>query len=293
VKVALAAPTGHIGSNLAPRLLEGGVELVLLCRDPKKVSALTARGARAEVVDLQDGEDVLRATKGADALFWLTPPDFTAPDMYAFQSGLARNVAQAIQKNGIKRVVNLSSMGGQLERGTGPVAGLHRVENLLNESGASVTHLRPGYFFENYLFSLDSIRSAGSVFLPIRGDRRLPMVATRDIADRAAACFLDPSWTGTRVLGVHGPKDMSFDEAAGILGDVLGRPVRHVTVTFDQARDAFLGMGASPDVAAKYVEMYRSMDEGTFKVAEPRTSETTTPTTFVEFVGTVMKPLLA
>jgi uncharacterized protein YbjT (DUF2867 family) len=293
MKIALAAATGHIGSKLAPRLLDGGADLVLLCRDPKKVTALTARGAKAEAGDLKDGEYVRRATQGVDAIFWLTPPDFVAPDMYAFQTDLARNAARAIQENGIKRVVNLSSIGGQLQSGTGPVAGLHRVENLLHESGASVTHLRPGYFLENYLFSLDSIRSAGSVFLPVQGDRRLPMVATQDIAARAAACFLDPSWTGSRVLGIHGPKDMSFDEAAGILGDVLGRPVRHVTVTPDQTREAFLSMGASPDVAAKYVEMYRAIDEGTFKVAEPRTSETTTPTTFVEFARTVMKPLLS
>lgn len=293
MKVAIASPTGNIGSKLAPRLLDAGAELILLCRDPKKVSALTARGAKEEVGDLKDGDYVARATNGADALFWLTPPDFTAPDMYALQADLGRNVADAVRQNDIKRVVNLSSIGGQVQSGTGPVAGLHRVEAMLNETGAAVTHLRAAYFMENYLFSLDSIRSAGSVFLPVRGDTRIPMVATQDIAQVAAACFLDASWKETRVRGVQGAKDMTFDEAAGILSDGLGRAVRHVTVTPEQARDAFLSMGATADVAAKYVEMYQAFDNGTLKVAEPRTPETTTPTTLAEFARQVIKPLVA
>ena len=290
--VAIVSPTGNIGSKLAPRLLDAGTELILLCRDPKKVTTLTARGAKAEVGDLNDGDYVLRATRGADALFWLTPPDFTTPDMYALQAALGRNAATAIRKNGIKRVVNLSSVGAQLQSGTGPVAGLNKVETLLNETGASVTHLRPAYFMENYLFSLDSIRATGSVFLPANGSTRMPMVATQDIAEVAANCLLDEAGAKP-VWGVHGPKDLSFDEAAGTLSEVLGRPVRHVTVTPDQAREAFLGMGASPDVAAKYVEMYQAFDSGRLQVAEPRTPETTTPTTLAEFARTVMKPLLS
>ena len=293
MKVAIVTPTGNIGSKLAPRLLEAGAELILLCRDPKKVSALAARGARVEVGDLKDGDYVARAAQGADALFWLNPPDFSTPDVHALQASLGRNAAEAVRKNGIKRVVNLSSMGAQVQSGTGLIAGLHRVESVLNGSGASVTHLRAAYFMENYLFSLDTIRTAGSVFLPVRGDTQIPMAATQDIAQVATECFLDTSWTGTRVRGVLGPKDLTFDEAAGVLSDALGREARHVTVTPDQAREAFLGMGASPDMADKYVEMYQSFDNGTFKVAEPRNAETTTPTTLADFGRAVMKPLLS
>jgi len=111
MKVAIVTPTGNTGSKLAPRLLDGGAELILLCRDPKKVSALTARGAKAEVGDLKDAGYVARATERADALYWVTPPDFSVPDLHAFQAGLGRNAADAVRKNGIKRVVHLSSIG--------------------------------------------------------------------------------------------------------------------------------------------------------------------------------------
>ena len=293
MKVAIVTPTGNIGSKLASRLQNSGAELILLCRDAKKVSALTDKGATAEVGDLSDGDYVSRSTRNVEALFWLTPPDFSAPDVRAFQTALGRNAAEAVKKNGIKRVVHLSSIGAQLQSGTGPVAGLHQVENMLNETNASVTHLRAAYFMENFLFSLDTIRSMGSIFLPVRGGCKLPMVATQDIASVAGDCFLDGTWNGKRVRGIHGPKVMSFDEAAGTLSEVLGRPVQHVTVTLDQARDAFLGMGATPNAATTYVDMYKAMDDGTFKIAEPRTAETTTPTTLADFARQVMRPLFS
>jgi len=41
------------------------------------------------------------------------------------------------------------------------------------------------------------------------------------------------------------------------------------------------------------VDMYKAMDDGTFKIAEPRTAETTTPTTFADFARQVMRPLFS
>jgi hypothetical protein len=98
-------------------------------------------------------------------------------------------------------------------------------------------------------------------------------------------------------LQVTGPRRRAVASTAVRLEDLgddgLGRAVRHVTVTPEQAREAFLGMGATPDVAAKYVEMYQAFDNGTLKVAEPRTPETTTPTTLAEFARQVIKPLVS
>jgi uncharacterized protein YbjT (DUF2867 family) len=291
MKIAVATPTGNVGSKVSPRLLDARSELTLLVRNPEKVAGLTARGARAETGDLQDAGYVLRATQGAESLYWATPPNFAAPDILAFQRALGKNAADAVRKNRMTRVVHLSSIGAQMQSGTGPIVGLHQVENLLDETGASVTHLRAAYFMENYLFALDSIRNQGAIFLPVRGDRRLCMVATEDIAQVAARCLLDTTGKGRRVLGVQGPVDLSFDQAAGILSEVLGKTIRHVRVEPEQARQAFLGMGASPDVAEKYLEMYRAIDAGTLEIAERR-PESTTPTTFAEFARRVMKPLI-
>ena len=215
MKVAVAGPTGHVGSKLAARVLDAGAETVLLCRDPAKVSSLTARGAKVLAGDLAESEYVSRATRGMDALFWLSPPNFTTSNLHGFQEILARNAAEAIRKNRISRVVNLSSIGAQMPSGTGPVAGLHQVERILNETGASVTHLRAAYFMENYLFSLPSIQEANAVFLPVGGERRIPMVATEDVAQAALRFLLDASGKGQQVKGVHGPQGFELRRSGG------------------------------------------------------------------------------
>ena len=100
----------------------------------------------------------------------------------------------------------------------------------------------------------------------------------------------DASWTGAWVQPLQGPKDYSFDEAAAIIGESLGRPVKHVRVTPQQAVEAMATLGFSPHVAILMTELMAAIDSGLLKEEMPRTAATTTPTTFEEFVKTVMAP---
>ena len=72
-------------------------------------------------------------------------------------------------------------------------------------------------------------------------------------------CCFDRSWHGQSVLGLHGAADISFDEAASSLGQVLNHPITHVQTTLDQFRDTLLQLGATENVAAEYVEMWSSL----------------------------------
>ena len=75
---------------------------------------------------------------------------------------------------------------------------------------------------------MDSIEKWGRISLPLSGSRRYPMIATRDIGRVAAQRLTDQQWTGHSVRELHGPADLSFDEAAGILSKVLGRKIVYV-----------------------------------------------------------------
>ena len=280
MRITITTPTGNIGSALTERLLDSGADVGLIARDPSKVADFAERGATVFTGSLEDQEVVNEATRGADALFWLTPPNMATDDLRAYQRRLGEVAQKAIRTNGIPYVVHLSSVGAQLGKGVGPVNGLYDVEKLLDDTGANVTHLRPGSFMENFLWQADAIREHSSVFLPISGDVKVPMIATRDIADAAARRILTLDWSGRHVIGLHGPRDVSYNEAAGILGQVLNRPVNHVRISNDQAIESLTGMGATPSLAKTYVEMYEAMDKGTFEISEPRSEETTTPTSF-------------
>lgn len=283
MRVTVTTPTGHIGSVLTEQLLESGAEVTLIARNPEKVASFVERGARVYEGSLEDQEVVNKATRDADVLFWLTPPNMAVEDLRAYQRNLGQVAQTAIRTNQIGHVVHLSSVGAHLGEGTGPINGLYDIEKLLEDTDANVTHLRPGYFMENYLYQADAIRDQSSVFTPVAGEVKVPMIATRDIAEAAAKRILTLDWQGTSVIGLHGPRDLSFNEAAGILGDILEKPVNHVKITREQAFEAITGMGATPGLAKTYLEMYESFDSGTFEVAEPRTEETTTRTSFYEW----------
>lgn len=262
MKVAINTPNGKIGRALAGRLLDAGAGLILLTRSADKVKEFTDRGAAARVGSLEDAEFVVRAVKGADVLFWLTPPNMAAPDFRAYQNKLGDIAVRAAAENKIPRVVNLSSIGAHHSSGTGPIAGLHDVEKKFDKSGAHVTHIRAGFFMENLFMAAQTIASDSAIYMPVRGSARMAMIATRDIADAAAERILDGGWTGRNVIELVGPAEVTFEGTADTLGEALGKKINYVTITLDQMRQAFTGMGVPGNIADLYVEMYAAFDAG-------------------------------
>jgi uncharacterized protein YbjT (DUF2867 family) len=290
--IVINTPTGNIGGKLTQLLLDQGVDVTLLARDPAKVAHFTARGAKLKVGSLDDAAFVKQATEGASALFWVTPPNFAAPSLRAWQDALGKNLVAAVEANRIPRVVHLSSVGAQLPSGAGPISGLRPIEDGLNAVASSVVHLRAGFFMENFFHDLGAIKGTGAFYSPNSGNTPIPMVATQDIAAAAAEELLRAPWSGVRVRGVQGPADLSLKQAAAALSEGLGVPVAFVSVTPEQALGAMQGVGMSHDLASLYVEMAVTMDTVPNFNAEPRSAETTTPTSLAEFARTTLKPAL-
>lgn len=290
--VAVTSPAGHIGRAVAENLLEAGVGVRLLACRPDKVADLVERGAKVVQGSLEDAAFLPKAIAGVRALCWVTPASFDSDDVRATQVRLAQSAAKAMQINQTPRVVNVSSVGAHLGWGTGLVNGLHDVEQILDDAATSITHLRPGYFYENYFWQLDSMVRRGSVFLPVSGSARYPMIATPDVARVAADRLLDPSWTGFCVRELHGPADLSFNQAVALLSEALGRKVVHVKVGPEQAIEAMQAAGMSEDAAELMVELYRAIDSGLLRPNEPRSIETSTPTTLLEFAREAIAPLV-
>ena len=116
----------------------------------------------------------------------------------------------------------------------GEIDGLARTEVDLDATGASVTHLRCGYFFTNLQLGLQ-----GDVLpLTMPVDLRLSWVDPRDVGDVAAARLLSTDWSGRHVLAVKGPEDLTFTEAVAIVSEVTGRSLRAEQIPDDAMRDA-------------------------------------------------------
>lgn len=285
--IAIAAPTGHIGARLVQKLIEAHQDLVLLARKPESLPAEVRGKAKVAQGSLEDAAFLKKATEGVQALFWLTPPSFTAPDLRAYMLGLAENAAAAIRHNRVSRVVNVSSHGAG-QAGLGPVEWIGEVEKILDGAAPNSVQLRAGSFMENLLVQVPMLKQ-GLIVDAANPEVSYPCVATRDIADAAAKWLLDGSWTGHKVVPVFGPKDLKLGDVLATLSQVLGKTVAHQRIGFDAVRDNFLKRGASPSVAEAYRSMAATFQGGHVK-EEPRTPEATTPTTLEQFAREVLKP---
>jgi uncharacterized protein YbjT (DUF2867 family) len=292
MRITVNTPGGNIGRALTEALLDAGAQVTIISRNPDKVADLAGRGARLIKGEVDDERVLDEAFAGADAVFWLNPPAIR-PDFIEWSEATGRKAAAVAKRHGVSRALVLSSVGAQAGHGTGPVSPMLVIEKAFEAAVPSSLALRPGFFMENVLRSLGSLASEGAIYSPVPGNVPFPQVATRDIAAAAAQELLDSKWTGHRVRGLHGPKDVSQDQTAEILSKALGRPVKYVQVTVDQARQTMSGMGM-PDFAVNlYAEMYEAMLSGLMVSAEPRSAETTTPTTFEQFARDVVVPAAA
>ncbi|WP_060713945.1 amidohydrolase family protein [Pseudonocardia sp. HH130629-09] len=83
---------------------------------------------------------------------------------------------------------------------------------------------------DNILRAVGALHDTATLTSTTAPDHRLPLVATRDIA-AAAHLLLDRTWSGFAETPLLGPEDLSGNDMAAVLSDVLadllGRPVRY------------------------------------------------------------------
>jgi uncharacterized protein YbjT (DUF2867 family) len=215
---------------------------------------LASRGAKVIAGEHSNPSILEQAVRGADALFWLTPNDLKSHDPLGDARRIADAGASIIQKYPNLHVVQLSSAGAFLPSGTGPIQGLHYTEEKFRSAGNNIVALRPNEFMENIFFSLQTIVAEGTIYSSLPGSQTAPQIATQDIAEIAAEFLLKPI-DGHRVVDIVGPEDISFDQAAQIVGQAIGKPVRVITIPGDRLKVALTQNGLSPELAALFVEM--------------------------------------
>jgi uncharacterized protein YbjT (DUF2867 family) len=289
--IVITTPAGQIGHQVLDKLLDTGESLRVVAREPSAVSADIRE--RVEVVEGSHGDPAVvdEAFAGADAVFWLAPPDPQAPSVQTAYVDFTRPAAAAFKRQGVKSVVGVSALG----RGTpwasraGFVTGSLAMDDLIADAGVAYRALTNPSFMDNIARQVPAIANQGLFFSPIDGDRKLPSVATRDIAAAASRLLLDDSWSGFDEVALLGPEDLSFNDMAETISEVLGREVRFQQTTFEAYKDRFLSFGMSDAMAQGQTEMAWAKNEG-IDNAVKRTPENSTPTSFRQWSEEVLKP---
>jgi uncharacterized protein YbjT (DUF2867 family) len=189
-------------------------------------------------------------------------------------------------------VVSLSSFGAEKPSGTGPVVGVHNLEQKLNQiDGANVLHLRAGYFMENTLPQAGAIRMLGTAVGPVSANLKLPMIATCDIGAAAADALVRLAFRGKQTQELRGQRDLDYTEATTIIGKAIGKPdLGYIQAPDNQVRAAMVQMGMSENFAGLILELAAALNTGHMRALEPRTASNTTPTKFETFVAESFVP---
>jgi uncharacterized protein YbjT (DUF2867 family) len=291
--IAITGATGNTGSVAADALLAKGEKIRAVGREASKLERLTSKGAEPCTASVESADEMARAFESADAVYLVIPSQgLHGDDFRDYQERISDAYASAIQKTGVKFAVVLSSIGAQHAEKTGPIVGLHDMEEKLNAiSSINVLHLRPTHFMENLLMSIDGIRMMNALpgFAP--ADVPAPMIATRDIGNYAASRLAARDFSGHSTQELLGPRDITMRDCASVIGRAIGKPnLAYVQMPLMLLESALGSMGLPKSSVALVIEMWKSSNDGLLNPQEPRSEKNTTPTTLDQFAEEVFAP---
>lgn len=210
---------------------------------------------------------------GSDVVFVVPPPIFDDRDTVEHTKVVCRNVKDAVQKAGVKKLVLLSSVGGQYSEGVGEILTNHTSEVVLRDAASQVVILRPSYFMDNWAPALETIPDGYfyTYILPV--DLKIPHVAFKDIGETAAKELLStaPLKESPYVFEIHGPEYSSLDVQRA-WEEASGKNLEMRTVE-KEGLEEYFGVALGPVRAGKYAEMMRAVLPGGVMYENPEPVE--------------------
>ncbi len=290
--IVVTGATGRTGRRTAEVLLAKGEEVRVVGRDAKKLAPLVQLGTEPFLGNVEDVESMTIGFDGASAVYLVLPEDISQLDLRAHQERVSDSYAAAISNSHVRFVVNLSSIGAQHAKNTGPIVGLHNQEQKLDQvAEINVLPLRSAYFMENLFMSIASLRSMGTLSGGLRADAPMPWIATHDIGAYAANRLAAHDFSGSSIQELHGQRDISMKEAASIVGNSIGKPnLEYVQVPNMVLEPILLEMGLPKKTAELLIEMWGGANAGLIVPQEERSARNTTATTLESFVARVFAP---
>ena len=232
--ILITGATGNVGSELTRQLLEAGHDVRILTRDARNVSALEGK-AEIAVGDLDALETLRAALDGVARVFLVTAS--TQHDA---------NVLQAAKDAGVRHVVKLSTFEAIDPLMVEHVKWHREREELIRASGLDWTFLRPTMFMSTALDWAKTIRAEGVIYFP-GGEGKVPAVDPWDVAAVAAVALTESGHEG-QAYALTGPAAISFGDMAEVFSAVLGRQIRYVDMSEEEAGESMRKAGL-PDYA--------------------------------------------
>lgn len=261
MKIIISGSLGNIGKPLAEKLIASGHNITVISSNADRKSAIENLGAKAAIGSVSDVDFLVETFSGADSLFAMTPPNLGGSNVIVNTVNAGKAFAQAIEKAGVKRVVMLSSIGADVENGTGPIAGLHQIEKIYNQlENTNVTFLRAGFFYTNTYNDVPMIKGAGIIGANYPAGVKIPLVHPKDIAAAAAEELQKDAKKNIRYIisDIRTP-----NEIATALGTAIGKTdLPWIEFTDEQSLQGMTQAGLPEEIAGLYTEMGSGLRSG-------------------------------
>ena len=242
--------SGHVGRAVVAELARQSMAVRVLAQDPNEAAGLPpgVEIMRGSVNDARIDESLFT---GVEAAFVAAP---LSPQMVEVH----RAVFNAAKAAGVARMVQLSGVGADASFCCARVLRwLGQAENTAStcsDSGLSVTRLRPTTLLQNLIEFAPSIAHQGVLAGPFRSTR-WTWVDARDVGTVAVEAMRNPVHAG-RTYTVTGTESLSYQEMVDRIARIIGKPVRYVDITANEARGWLQAKGASPVMIEAKLEMW-------------------------------------
>jgi len=220
--------TGYIGGRLVPLLIESGVRVRCLSRDPSKLDGIWWRD-QVEVAqgDLLDASSLEGAFDGCThAVYLVHSMDHKGGDFGERDRQAAHNFGEAMDRAAVQRAVYLGGLGhGELSL---HLASRQEVGQILASGSTPVTELRAAVIIGSGSVSFEMLRYLTEVLpamvTPKWVRTMCQPIAIRDILQVIISAIGDEGGSVVREIG--GPDRLSYEQMMRTYAEVAGLPRR-------------------------------------------------------------------
>ncbi|MBS1660890.1 MAG: NAD(P)H-binding protein [Bacteroidetes bacterium] len=262
MKIIIAGSLGNVSQPLVKKLIAAGHEVTVITSSPERQISIEALGAHPALGSVNDATFLTQTFKDADAVYTMTPPAIGGENIIENIASAGRAYARAIEQSNVPRVVMLSSIGADAPEGTGPIKGVHLVEQTFQKlKNADITILRAGNFYYNFFRDIPMIKNRQIIGNNYNGDDKLLLAHPEDIAE-AAAEELQHKGNGIEIKYIV--SDISTgNEVAKTLGQAIGKSdLPWVTFPDDQLKQGMSAAGLPQELIDLLIEMGQALRAG-------------------------------
>ncbi|WP_038387477.1 SDR family oxidoreductase [Bradyrhizobium elkanii] len=262
--IVVTGANGHLGKAIIESLLQRlpSQRIVASVRDPAKASALAARGVEVRAGDFSNAASLKTAFANGEQVLIVS-----ADKLGDEALRLHRTAIEAAREAGVGRILYTSHMGARLGSPFAPADQHAGTEADLAASGQAYTSLRHGFYAESCLHMIGDGLRAGELRVPEDGP--VSWTARDDLAEADAAILAEPGkWDGL-TPPLTASQALTMAEIAALASEVMGREIRHVTVTDSEWSQAKIAAGMPAIYAEMLLGTFRAARRGDFAATDP------------------------